>query len=126
MMNIMRFFERRGLWDAFRTTAFVIDGPLAIFGMPAWLKRHLQSEVTRLHAESLARGGSGVMLFGVEKSGMFLEYLRVLDQSDDEGPRARIDAGSAFAPDREYVHRHIALRPSTPSLTGTSRTTAAA
>ena len=111
MINIMRFFERRGWWDAFRTTAFVMDGPLAIFGMPAWLKRHLQAEVRRLHSESLARGGPGVMLFGVEKSGMFLEHLRALDRSDDEGPRARIDAGASLAPDRKYVHRHIALRP---------------
>ena len=49
MVNIMRIFERRGWWNAFRTTAFVMDGPLAIFGMPAWLKSHVQSEVGRLH-----------------------------------------------------------------------------
>ena len=111
MVNIMRFFERRGWWNAFRTTAFVMDGPLAIFGMPAWLKRHVQGEVTRLHMQSLSRGGGGVMLFGVEKSGMFLEHLKALDQSDYEGPRARLEPGSALAPDREYTHRHIALRP---------------
>ena len=27
------------------------------------------------------------------------------------GPRARLEPGVALAPDREYTHRHIALRP---------------
>ncbi|MCY3956667.1 MAG: hypothetical protein OXG65_00030 [Chloroflexi bacterium] len=111
MVNIMRFFERCNWWSAFRTTAFVMDGPLAIFGMPAWLKHHVQAEVGRLHAQALSRGGDGVMLFGVEKSGMFLEHLKALDQSDFEGPRARLRPGLALAPDRTYTHRHIALRP---------------
>ena len=111
MVNIMRFFERRGWWAAFRTTAFVMDGPLAIFGMPAWLKRHVQSEVSRLHDAAVARGGPGVMLFGVEKSGMFLEHLKALDRSDHDGPRDRLERGLALVPDRQYTHRHIALRP---------------
>ena len=111
MVNIIRFFERRNWWNAFRNTAFVMDGPLAIFGMPAWLKRHVQGEVNRLHEQAIARGGVGVMLFGVEKSGMFLEHLQALDRSDRDGPRARLEPGLALAPDREYTHRHIALRP---------------
>ena len=111
MVNIMRFFEQRGWWNAFRTTAFVMDGPLAIFGMPAWLKSHVQSEISRLHGRSLEHGGPGLLLFGVEKSGMFLDHLQAMDQSDHEGPRARLDPRTVLAPDREYVHRHIALRP---------------
>ncbi len=111
MVNIMRFFARRGWWNAFRTTAFVMDGPLAIFGMPAWLKSHVQNEVTRLHELALEHGGPGVLLFGVEKGGMFLDHLEALDQSDQEGPRSLLDPGTALAPDREYVHGHIALRP---------------
>ena len=111
MINIMRIFEHRRWWNAFGTTAFVMDGPLAIFGMPAWLKGHLQAEVSRLHQQVLKHGGPGVLLFGVEKSGMFLEHLKALDQSDHHGPRARLADGSALAPDREYIHRHIALRP---------------
>ena len=34
MIDILRFFEQRGWWAAFKFTAFVLDGPLAIFGMP--------------------------------------------------------------------------------------------
>ena len=111
LVNIMRFFEKRGLWNAFRGTAFLMDGPLAIFGMPAWLKSHIQDEITRLHQQAIEHGGPGVLLFGVEKSGMFLDHLKALDQSECEGPRARLNPMTALAPDREYTHRHIVLRP---------------
>ena len=113
MVNIMRFFEHRGWWNAFRTTAFVMDGPLAIFGMPAWLKRHIQGEVKRLHEQSRARGGQGVMLFGVEKSGMFLEHL---ESTGPERPRrpprpARSQDGTGARPRvRPPPHRPAASR----------------
>ena len=111
MINILRFFEQRGWWAAFESTAFVLDGPLAIFGMPARLRAHLEREVTRLHTATLREGGSGVLLFGVEKSGMHLDHLKALDRDDEEGPHSRVAAGSAFALDKAYVHRHIVLRP---------------
>ena len=111
LVNIMRYFERTARWNVFRNTAFVMDGPLAIFGMPAWLKDHVGREVERLHERALANGGPGVLLFGVEKSGQFLDHLGALDRSDGEGPRGRLASGLALAPDRAYTHRHIALRP---------------
>ena len=111
LVNIMRYFERAGRWNVFRNTAFVMDGPLAIFGMPAWLKDHVGREIERLHEQALANGGPGVLLFGVEKSGQFLDHLRALDRSDADGPRARLASSLALAPDRAYIHRHIALRP---------------
>ena len=111
LVNVMRFFERTGRWNVFRNTAFVMDGPLAIFGMPAWLKGHVRREVERLHGRAAVAGGPGVLLFGVEKSGQFLEHLKALDRSDLEGPRGRLANSVALAPDREYVHRHIVLRP---------------
>lgn len=98
LVNIMRYFERTARWNVFRSTAFVMDGPLAIFGMPAWLKDHVGREVERLHERALANGGPGVLLFGVEKSGQFLDHLGALDRSDGEGPRGRLASGLALAP----------------------------
>lgn len=111
MVNILRFFKRMKWWHALHNIAFVMDGPLAIFGMPAWLKSHIQAEVRSIHDEAVDQSGSGVLLFGVEKSGLFMEHLKALDQSDHDGPRARLDPGVALAPDREYIHRYIVLRP---------------
>lgn len=111
LVNILRYFERMERWNVFRTTAFIMDGPLAIFGMPAWLKAYVQDEIARLHSKCLKAGGPGILLFGVEKSGQFLEHLKALDWSEQEGPGQRLATGIALAPDLDYIHRHIVLRP---------------
>lgn len=111
LVNILRYFERTERWNVFRTTAFIMDGPLAIFGMPAWLKTYVQDEIARLHSKCLAEGGPGILLFGVEKSGQFLDHLKALDWSEQEGPGQRLAASTALAPDLDYIHRHIVLHP---------------
>lgn len=111
LVNILRYFERTNDWDVLRTTGFILDGPLAIFGMPAWLKVYVQREISRLHGLAVEAGGPGILLMGVEKSGQFLDHLRALDWKTKHGERSAIENGSAFAPDKRYTHRHIVLRP---------------
>lgn len=108
LLNILRFFERTDP-SFFRTTAFVLDGPLAVFGLPAWMKPYVEQEITRLNAKTRQRTGTDLLLFGVEKSGHFLEHLKALDWQ--EGPGRRLAAPCALAPDLAYIHRHIVLRP---------------
>ena len=111
LVNILRYFEKTGGMDILRTTGFVLDGQLAIFGMPAWLKSHVQQEIARLHQLALDSGGPGILLMGVEKSGQFLDHLRALDWESEKGEKGAIENGTAFAPDLEYIHRHIVLQP---------------
>ena len=111
LVNILRYFEKTDGMDILRTTGFVLDGPLAIFGMPAWLKSHVQQEIARLHQLALDSGGPGILLMGVEKSGQFLDHLRALDWESEKGEKGAIENGTAFAPDLEYIHRHIVLQP---------------
>ena len=79
MMNIIRYFRQRLPPSCFDQTAFVIDGPLAIFGMPAWLKDHLQSEVAGINRELTQAGRPGLLLMGIEKTGQFTDHLEELD-----------------------------------------------
>lgn len=111
MVNLIRWFERHGRFDVLDGVGFVMDGPLAIFGMAAWLKKHIQDELSRLHQLSLEKGGAGVLVLGVEKHGMFMDHLEALDWSSPDGERSRIQPGTVLAPDVRYIHRHIALRP---------------
>ncbi|MCY3851708.1 MAG: hypothetical protein OXF75_13060 [Acidimicrobiaceae bacterium] len=111
MVNLIRWFERHNRFDVLDGIGFVMDGPLAIFGMAAWLKKHIQDELARLHQLSLDKGGAGVLLLGVEKHGMFMDHLEALDWSADRGERGRLQPGTAMVPDVEYIHQHIALRP---------------
>lgn len=111
LVNILRYFERTDGMDILRTTGFVLDGPLAIFGMPAWLKSHVEREIARLHQLAVEGGGAGILLMGVEKSGQFLDHLRDLDWESEKGEKGAIENGAAFAPDLAYIHRHIVLQP---------------
>ena len=111
LVNVLRYFETRDSLGALRDIAFIMDGPLAIFGMPAWLKTHIQSEIARIHNKVLGLGLPGVLLIGVEKTGAFLEHLNQLDWMEGVGPRHRLPNETALAPDLDYIHKHISLRP---------------
>ena len=111
MVNLIRWFERHDRFDVLDGLGFIMDGPLAIFGMAAWLKKHIQDELARLHRLSLHEGGAGVLLLGVEKHGMFMDHLEALDWSAARGERGRLQPGTVMAPDVGYIHQHIALRP---------------
>lgn len=111
MVNLIRWFERNECLDALDGVGFIMDGPLAIFGMAAWLKKHIQDELSRLHALAQAKGGQGVLVLGVEKHGMFMDHLAALDWSSPQGERGRLDPGTVLAPSISYIHQHIALRP---------------
>ena len=66
MLNVVRWLEQNGRVSVLESVAFVMDGQLAIFGMAAWLKHHIEKELTRLHALAMECGGSGVLVMGVE------------------------------------------------------------
>lgn len=111
MMNIIRYFHQRLDPSCFDRTAFVIDGPLAIFGMPAWLKEHVQTEVATIHGRLTQAGRPGILLMGIEKTGQFTEHLEELDWRETEGQRQGLPNGTAFVPTTEYVYKHIAPSP---------------
>ena len=111
LVNILRYFERTDSLGVLRDTAFIMDGPLALFGMPAWLKYHIEPEIARLHKKAQDQGDPGILLLGIEKSGQFLDHLSELDWVEKEGPRQRLPACTALVPDIDYIHRHIVLRP---------------
>lgn len=118
MMNIIRYFWKVLSPNCFDRTAFVMDGPLAIFGMPAWLKDHLQAEVSRIHNELMRAGRPGLLLMGIEKSGQFKDHLEELDWLKKEGQRQRLTAGTVLVPTTEYVYRHIAPNPNSTKAYG--------
>ena len=91
----------------FDDIAFVIDGPLAIFGMPAWLKGYIQNEVERIHQDLLKEGRRGLLLIGMEKTGEFVDHFEELDWLRSDGPRQRLANGTILVPTTEYIYRYI-------------------
>ena len=111
LVNILRYCEKAGNPAFIRDTAFVMDGPLALFGMSAWLRVWIGREIRRIHLRYAHGDHPGILLMGVEKTGQFLEHLKQLDWSDRDGPGAVIPDGTAMAPSKDYIHEHIVNRP---------------
>ena len=111
LANILRYCEQAGNLAFIRDTAFIMDGPLAVFGSAAWLHTWMQREVERIHNRHTAAGYPGVLLIGIEKTGHFMEHLNQLDWSDHDGPKQALLNATAFAPTSEYINRHILHRP---------------
>ena len=106
MVNILRYFHQRN-HAIFDDMAFIMDGPLAIFGMPAWLKQHIQDEVARIHQDLIDQGRPGLLLMGIEKTGDFVTHFEELDWLQTEGVRQRLDNGSILVPTTDYIYRYI-------------------
>lgn len=111
LVNIIRYFHKYRPLRWFDEIAFIMDGPLAIFGMPAWLKDHVQSEVARIHKDLVSKGHAGLLLIGMEKSGEFLDHLEELDWHQSLGARQRLSNSTALAPTTDYIFRHIRPNP---------------
>jgi hypothetical protein len=111
MTNILRYFHKNLPVRYFDDTAFVIDGPLAIFGMPAWLKEHIQTEVARIHNDLVSHDRLGLLLIGLEKTGEFIDHLEEIDWDDSAGQRQRLPDETVLVPTTEYIYKHITPNP---------------
>ena len=107
LVNILRYFHQKCDAAMFDDIAFVMDGPLAIFGMPAWLKGHIQDEIERIHQDLLTQGRRGLLLIGMEKTGEFVDHFEELDWLRAEGPRKRLANGTILIPTTAYIYRYI-------------------
>ena len=107
LVNILRYFYQHCDHAMFDDIAFVLDGPLAIFGMPAWLKGYIQQEIGRIHQDLVSQGRRGVLLMGIEKTGQFTTHFEELDWLMSEGPRQRLENGTILVPTTEYIYRYI-------------------
>jgi hypothetical protein len=108
LLNFLRTIEQKNWIDSLSRIAFVIDGPLAVFGHPAWLKDAIQKELQRLNRHVREATGSDLLLLGIEKSGTFMEHFVRLDTNPDGSP-GRFPSGAALLLTDGYIKQHIIL-----------------
>jgi hypothetical protein len=107
LVNILRNLEAKGLLSSMRRFAFVLDGPLAVFGHPAWLSQAIYRELCRLNAlVRQATKGQDILLIGIEKSGAFVGHLAQLDISET-GETDQLPVSSLFLLTDDYIKRNI-------------------
>lgn len=83
--------------EVFKQTIFITDGPLALFGVVAPLKRRLYSYNEALFRWADSRGVVAPLLVGIEKTGRFVEHAELII---DLIPRGHVMMLSS-----EYINR---------------------
>lgn len=106
LVHLLRAFERRGLLDQVYKLAFFLDGPLALFGHPAWLSAAISTELQRLNRMARASTGRDIVIVGVEKSGTFVTHFDEVDRTDEPGA-VRFPPGTFFLPTDRYIKERV-------------------
>ncbi len=105
-IHLLRCFERRGWLNQIQRLAFFVDGPLGVFGPPAWLSAAISSELKRLNALVRAKTGNDLLLIGVEKTGAFVTHFDEIDQTETPG-KARFEPRSYLLLTDRYIKERI-------------------
>ena len=111
LLNILRFFEHDDRITYLSDCVFVLDGPLAVFGQPAWIAPYIRGDIIRISEKARIANGRDLVLFGVEKSGQYVQHFHDRDWNDDDGPASNYARGTVIIPDSRYINRNITFRP---------------
>lgn len=88
--------------SALAQMGFITDGPLALFGEVAPIKRPLLRHLQRLASEQAARDFGLPVIVGLEKSGQFSEHAQAISE--------HIPEGRLMVPTDDYVTRYITFK----------------
>ncbi len=107
IIHLLRMMESKGWLGILRNMAIVLDGPLAVFGHPAWLSQAIYQELKRLNQVAKPKiDNQDILLVGVEKSGMFVEHLNQLD-TNKTGETGQYPTQTAALIDDDYIKKNI-------------------
>ncbi len=77
----IRIFSQVDPGRVFPRCAFLLDGPLAMFGRPAGLKRDALRFLQVIHASEVAAGRAGLpVVIGIEKTGTLAEHAEYISE----------------------------------------------
>lgn len=105
LIHLLRCFERRGWLDKINRLAFFLDGPLAVFGHPAWLSAAIATELKRLNGAARVSTGEDLIILGIEKTGTFVAHFEEIDRTEAGEPR--FSPRSYFLPTDSYIKERV-------------------
>ncbi len=79
LINILRCFEKEGWLADLKNMAFIVDGPLAIFSVSAWLSSAISKELERINNLQKQITKQDMILIGIEKTGLFCNHFEHID-----------------------------------------------
>ncbi|HEU4558492.1 MAG TPA: hypothetical protein VFS20_11615, partial [Longimicrobium sp.] len=110
-INFLRWIEREPRrFRLLRNLAIVLDGPLAVFGHPAWLSHAIYQELRRINDAARNVIDKDLLLIGIEKSGAFVDHYDILDApARDTDGKPRFDPNTVVLLTNEYIRAHITI-----------------
>jgi hypothetical protein len=105
-MNVLRSFEKLGYLAFLQQTAFMLDGPLAVFSTSSWLTKVIEKELHRINEVQKKITGQDMMIIGIEKSGSFFNHFIDIDTSREGVPDV-FPNQSALLLDDDYIKKNI-------------------
>lgn len=108
IIHFIRCFERGSVLPRLKSLAFFVDGPLAVFGPPAWLSAAISAELKRLNNLFRKSTGQDLVVVGIEKNGEFVEHFLTIDETETSGKYLFAPKQYALLTD-DYIKRRINL-----------------
>jgi hypothetical protein len=106
LMNYIRSFEITDCLDLINKFAFIVDGLLAVFQEANWLSQAIHIELARINEIVKAKTGKDILIFGVEKTGQFVDHLSSLDLNEYDLP-GKLPAQTTMLLDDSYIRNNI-------------------
>lgn len=106
LIHLLRCFERQNLLGRLQRLAFFLDGPLGVFGPPAWLSAAISTELKRLNKVVRQATGCDLTIVGVEKTGNFVTHFDEIDQTETPGER-RFAPRTFFLLTDKYIKQRV-------------------
>lgn len=106
LIHILRSFEKREWLSLLDRVAFVLDGPLACFSTWSWMNKSIITELVRINEIQKKQTGKDLLIFGIEKSGIFFNHFEDVDTKID-GTKDCFPDQSAFLLSDSYIKKNI-------------------
>lgn len=105
LIHLLRCFEQRDWLARLTEIAFFLDGPLAVFGPPAWLSAAIRKELERINTNFRNATNNDLMIVGIEKSGNFVTHFDELDRREDGSQH--FSPRTYFLPTDNYIKQRV-------------------
>jgi len=105
LIHLLRCIRQKGWLAKLADVAFFMDGPLAVFGPPAWLSAAISKELQLINEDFRKVTGQDILVIGIEKTGDFITHFCELDKKEDGS--SLFKPGQYFMPTDSYIKRNI-------------------
>ncbi len=108
VVHILRTLRNQKWLSSLKRIAIILDGPLAVFGQPAWISTAITEELKLLNRDVREATGTDLLLLGIEKTGHFVTHFNQLDQTI-EGGRGNFPNQTVALLTDDYIKENIVI-----------------